>query len=214
MAFERGTASDATLIGGQVGMTGNVGATKLTGAVGYYDVGAVKDEITTANTQLGCNANTAFFGGPNGNTTFTDINGCSHLANDFNMIEALAQAEFKIGAQPLTLFAQYTQNQEASDLDIGYSAGFVIGKAANPHTWEFGYTYQKTEKDAQFGQFVDSDFGGGLTDVDGSAVKFGYAAAKNWVLNGTYFKNKRFVDATGATELDYDRYQIDLNFKF
>ena len=33
---ERGTASDATLIGGQVGMTGNVGATKLTGAVGYY----------------------------------------------------------------------------------------------------------------------------------------------------------------------------------
>ena len=27
-------------------------------------------------------------------------------------------------------------------------------------------------------------------------------------------KNKRFVDATGATERDYDRYQIDLNFKF
>ena len=77
------------------------------------------------------------------------------------MIEALAQAEFKVGAQPLTLFAHYTQNQEASDLDTGYSAGFVIGKAANPHTWEFGYTYQKTEKDAQFGQFVDSDFGGG-----------------------------------------------------
>ena len=70
------------------------------------------------------------------------------------------------------------------------------------------------EKDAQFGQFVDSDFGGGVTDVDGSIVKIGYAPAKNWVLNGTYFMNNRFVDAPGATERSYDRYQIDLNWKF
>jgi hypothetical protein len=45
-------------------------------------------------------------------------------------------------------------------------------------------------------------------------LKVGYAPAKNWVLNGTYFMNKRFVDAIGATASDYDRYQIDLNFKF
>ena len=38
--------------------------------------------------------------------------------------------------------------------------------------------------------------------------------AKNWVLNTTYFLNDRIVDATGATERDYDRYRIDLNFKF
>ncbi len=70
------------------------------------------------------------------------------------------------------------------------------------------------EKDAQFGQFIDSDFGGGVTDVDGSVFRFGYAPAKNWLLNGTYFMNNRFVDAPGATERSYDRYQIDLNFKF
>ena len=47
-----------------------------------------------------------------------------------------------------------------------------------------------------------------------SVIKIGYAPAKNWVLNGTYFMNNRFVDAPGATERSYDRYQIDLNWKF
>ena len=211
---ERSTDSDATLLGGQVGLTGNVGAAKLTGAVGYFDVGAVQGEVTSTNTEIGCTANPAFFGGSQGNTTLTSASGCSLLANDFNMIEAIAQADFKVGAQPLTVFAQFVQNQEASDLDTGYSAGFTVGKASNPHTWELGYAYQKTEKDAQFGQFVDSDFAGGLTDVDGSVFKIAYAPAKSWVVNGTYFKNSRFIDAAGATELDYDRYQIDLNLKF
>ena len=87
-------------------------------------------------------------------------------------------------------------------------------------TWEFGYAYQKTEKDALFGQFVDSDFGGGLTDTDGSVFKIAYVPAKNWTLNGTYFLNSRFIDVpitvAGApkTGLDYDRYQIDFNVKF
>ena len=215
---ERSAATDATLLGAQIGMTGNVGGAKLTGAVSYYDVGAVQDEITTfraaSSTATACAFNTAFFGGPQGNTTVADADGCAHLLNDYNMIQALVQAEMKVGSQPLTLFADYIQNQEADDLDKGYALGVTLGKASNPGTWEVGYVWQKTEKDAQFGQFVDSDFGGGVTDVDGSVFKVGYAVAKNWALNGTYFLNKRFVDATGATERDYKRYQIDLNFKF
>lgn len=216
---ERGTATDATLLGAQLGFKTDVGPAKLIGAVGYYDVGAVQGEIATsttpsdANPVPDCTANTAFFGGPQGNTTVSD-GVCTRLLNDFNMIEALVQAELKLGSQPLTLFADYIQNQEADDLDTGTSFGVTLGKAANPGTWEIGYVWQKMEKDAQFGQFVDSDFGGGVTDVDGSVLKVGYAVAKNWVLNGTYFKNKRFIDATGATERDYDRYQLDLNFKF
>jgi hypothetical protein len=129
------------------------------------------------------------------------------------MIEALGQAEFTVANQPLQVWAQYIQNNEADDLDTGWLAGFNWGKAGNPQTFEFGYAYGKIEKDAQFGQFVDSDFGGGVTDVDGSIFKIGYAPAKNWLLNGTYFMNKRFVDA-GAEDLSYDRYQIDLNWKF
>ena len=179
----------------------------------YFDVGSVEGEVTTTNPALACTANPAFFGGSQGNSTVTNPAGCATLANDFNMVEALAQAEFAVGGQPLQLWAQYIRNDEADDLDTGWLAGFNWGRAANPMTWEFGYAYGVVEKDAQFGQFVDSDFGGGVTDVDGSIFKIGYAPAKNWLLNGTYFMNKRFVDA-GAEDLSYDRYQIDLNWKF
>jgi outer membrane murein-binding lipoprotein Lpp len=210
---ERSTADDATLVGGQFGLTGQFGGVKLTGAVGYFDVGSVRGQVTTTNT-VPCTANGAFFGGPQGNTTVLNGAGCPTLVNDYNMIEALAQAEFTIANQPLQIFAQYIQNQEVDDLDSGYLAGFNWGKASNPMSWEFGYAYGVIEKDAQFGQFVDSDFGGGVTDVDGGVFKFGFAPAKNWVVNGTYFMNTRFIDAPGAIEQDYDRYQIDLNFKF
>ncbi len=210
---ERSTAADATLLGGQLGVTGDLGRVKLTGAVGYFDVGAVQGQVTTTNTTP-CAANPAIFGGPQGNTTVLNAAGCPILVNDYNMIEGTAQAELSLGNQPLQIYAQYIQNLETDVLDTGYLAGFNFGKAGNPHTWEFGYAYAVIEKDAQFGQFVDSDFGGGVTDVDGSVFKIGYAPAKNWVLNGTYFMNNRFVDAPGATERNYDRYQIDLNYKF
>ncbi len=211
---ERSTLADSTLVGGQLGLTGQVGPAKLTGAVGYFDVGAVEGQTTVTNSTLGCTANTVFFNGStNGNTTRVNGRGCTVLANDVNMIEALGQAEFTVANQPLQVWAQYIRNNEAEDLDTGWLAGFNWGKAVNPQTFEFGYAYGKIEKDAQFGQSVDSDFGGGVTDVDGSIFKIGYAPAKNWLLNGTYFMNKRFVDA-GAEDLSYDRYQIDLNWKF
>ena len=211
---ERSTANDATLLGGQLGMAGQIGGVKLTGAVGYFDVGSVQGEITTLSTSTPCANNTAFFGGAQGNTTVLDALGCPVLVNDYNMVEALAQAEMTVANQPLQIWAQFIQNNEADDLDTGWLAGFNWGKASNPRSWEFGYAYGAIEKDAQFGQFVDSDFAGGVTDVDGSIIKLGFAPAKNWVLNGTYFLNNRFVDAPGATEQNYDRYQIDLNWKF
>ena len=208
---ERSAASDATMLGGQLGLTGNIGSAKLTGAIGYYDLGSVEGKVTTTNTTP-CAANPVFFGGPQGNTTVLNDSGCPVLANDFNIIEGLVQADLNVGRYPLTLFAHYLQNQEAEDLDTAWNAGFALGKAGNPKTWELGYFYQVVEKDSQFGQFTDSDFGGGVTDTEGSVIRFGYAPAKNWVLNGTYFLNQRFIDV--GTERDYDRYQIDLNFKF
>lgn len=208
---ERSTAADASLIGGQLGLKGDLGGMKLTGAVGYFDVGAVQGQVTATPSGCATAFNNAFFGGAQGNTTVT-LAGCPRLLNDFNMIHVLGQAELKLGSLPLVVFADFIQNQEADDLDTGYAAGFTLGKAGEPWTWELGYAYQTTEKDAAFGQFVDSDFAGGLTDAEGSVLRIGLAPAKNWTLNGTYFLNKRFVDV--GTERDYDRLQIDMNYKF
>lgn len=217
---ERSAASDATLSGGQLGLKTGIGRGTFTGAVGYYDVGAVQNKVVSAISPTTCTANPAFFGGAtNGNLTVDDngatAGGCNRLLNDFNMIEALAQFDITLGKLPLSFFGNYIQNQEADEEDTGYSAGVTLGKASDPRTWEVGYLYQDMEKDAQFGQFVDSDFGSGTTGSKGSTFKFGYAFAKNWTFNGTYFMNKRRTgNAIAAPELDYDRYQLDLNYKF
>lgn len=208
---ESSNSSDANVVGAQVGFKSS-GPIKFTGAVGYYDVGAVQDEITT--TAGTCTANNAFFGGPQGNQTYTGA-GCARLLNDYNLIEALAQVEFKLGSLPLVVFADYIQNNEADEEDTGYAGGVTLGKASDPRTWEIGYVYQDMEKNAQFGQFVDSDFGGGITGSKGHVVRAAYAVAKNWTVNGAYLKNERRTgNSLTATPFDYDRYQLDLNFKF
>ena len=208
---ERSTSSDSTLLGGQVGMTSSLGVTKLTAAAAYFDVGTVEGEVVAMPSGCTTAFNPAFFGGAQGNTTVT-VGGCPLLANDFNMVQLLGMAEFKIGSQPLVLFADYLQNQEADDLDTAYSAGFTFGRASALRSWEIGYAYQVVEKDAQFGQFVDSDFGGGLTDTEGGVIRVGFVPFAGFVLNGTYFMNKRFVDV--GTKRDYTRWQLDLNYRF
>ena len=206
-----GFGDGGTLFGTQLGWKHDYGAVKFLGAVNYIDVGGLQGEVTNAAT--GCVVNAAFFGGAQGNTTFTDGLGCTRLMDDYNLVEALAQADFKVGGRiPVVVFGDYLRNQRASDHDTGYSLGFGVGKAADPHSWEFGYAWQSLEKDAQFGQFTDSDFGGGITDTRGSVFKFGYAPAKSWTVNATYFLNQRFVNV--GTKSDYDRWQLDLNYKF
>jgi hypothetical protein len=216
---ETGPTSDANMVGAQLGLKGDLGGMKWSVAGMYYDLGAVQGEVTAQPAGCATPFNTTFFGGAQGNSTVT-VGGCPLLLNDFNVWEALAQLDFTLGSLPLTVFANYAQNTEATELDTAAAAGFTLGRASNPRTWEIGYIYQATEKNALFGQFVDSDFGGGITDVDGSVFKIGFAPARNWTLNGTYFMNARFNDVPQVvggvpqTDLDYNRYQIDFNLRF
>ncbi len=77
------------------------------------------------------------------------------------------------------------------------------------------------EKDALYGQYIDSDFGGGNTDAKGSIIKVGYAFARNWTFNVTYFLNETNIDVPATVagvgsvlDRDYKRLQLDLNFKY
>jgi hypothetical protein len=201
---------------------------KWTAAAMYYDLGAVQNEVTTIIAPSGmlpavCAAgllNNAFFGGAQGNTTFNNGDNCNRLLNDFNIWEVLAQTEFSLGSLPLTLYANYSENTEADDFNTAYGAGFTLGRASTPRSWELGYVYANIEKDGLFGQFMDSDFGGGLTDTKGSVFRLIYAPARNWTINATYFLNERFVDVpitvggVPITGSDYDRYQIDFNVRY
>ncbi|MBV6416719.1 MAG: hypothetical protein CMLOHMNK_01334 [Steroidobacteraceae bacterium] len=214
---ESGSGADASLLGGQLGVNATLGGgTTLTAAVGYFDVGSVQGAVTANSSTPTCAASKVFFGGAQGNRTDV-VGGCRQLRDDYDLVEVLAKADFKFGGLPVSVFGDYIRNRAALDGDTGYAVGVTLGKAGGAKTWELSYVYQDMEQNAQFGQFVDSDFGSGTTYSKGSVVKAAWSPAKNWTLNGTYFVNERVLPGPAAvaeTWRDYDRLQLDLNYKF
>lgn len=210
---ERGAAGESSMGGGQLGWKSTLGAGQLTLAAGLFDFNSVRRR------------NPFFNASSNGNTTTTAgcIGGASScLAYDYNLIEGIAEYTRPLAGRPLTLFADYITNDAAGNgLDTALSAGFSWGRAADPRTWEVGYFYQRAEKDAVFAQFIDSDLGGGNTDHGGHVIRAGYAIAKNWTANLTWHLGQTNMDVPTTIpgvgpvrDRDYERLQLDLNFKY
>ncbi|MDQ2641682.1 MAG: putative porin [Pseudomonadota bacterium] len=210
---ERAATGESSMGGGQVGWKSALGGGQLTLAAGLFDFNSVRGR------------NPFFNGSANGNTT--TATGCiggatTCLAWDYNLIEGSAEYTRPVGGRPLTLFADYISNDAADNgFDTALSVGFTWGRATDPRTWEVGYFYQQAGKDAVFGQFIDSDLGGGNTDYGGHVVRAGYAIARNWTANLTWHVGHTNRDApvtiaaVGTVhDRDYERLQLDLNFKY
>ncbi len=234
-----GTNTDSIMYGAQVGYRIPFSdSVKLTLAATYFNYDGVQGY------------NPLFGGSAFGNTTTTSAAVCSRtlaagtacLLSDYDIVEGFADLTATVAGRPLRVFLDYAQNTEAEvnptageKLDTATALGFTYGAAsAVPGTWEFGAVYQKTEKDALFGQLLDSDFADGNTDGDGIAIRGGYTVARNWTLNGTLFLNKLSNDVAqtvtvfntatpalydtiaipGVVDRDYKRLQLDLNFRF
>jgi hypothetical protein len=215
---------DTAMIGAQLGLKFSLFGGETRAAVHYYDV-------------MGADRFNPFaIGSPNGNTTVTGlVNGTAVqvLAYDYNVFMGSAEIGATLGKLPFSLWADYADNG-ASDVDVNtaYAVGLILGKAGNPRTWEAGLSYQEIGKDALFAQWIDSDFADGVADADGYVLRLAYAPTRNVVLNGTYFMNTRHVcgPVTSTTDptptnrqclpggadydLDYDRIQLDFNYKF
>jgi hypothetical protein len=234
-----GTNTDSIMFGGQVGYKIPFSDTvKMTVAASYMDFDGVQGW------------NPLFGASSFGNTTTTNASFCNRtiaagtacLLTDYDIVEVFADLTASVGGKPLRFFADYAQNTAAEvnpvageKLDTAYSAGISFNAAtAAKGTWEMGLIYQQVEKDALFGQLLDSDFGDGNTDTKGFALRGGYTVARNWTLNATLFLNDLandvpqsvtvFNEATAAPydtqvitdvfDRDYKRLQLDLNFRF
>jgi hypothetical protein len=199
---ENSASSDSLLFGGQAAVKHKFAVADndahLMAGVSYYDYGAIEAEDTFFD-------DTDSFG----NTVLAD----GTYAEDFNEFEVFGEFGMKIRDIPVAVFADYVQNLEANDEDTGWSAGFKVGKAKEPKSWEFRYLYKEVEQDAVVGLFTDSDFGGGGTNVDGHEVNLAYQLAKNWQLAASYFNNQTGI-ANDDEEEDYQRLQLDVIFKF
>jgi hypothetical protein len=234
-----GTNTDSMMFGGQLGYRWPISdSMRLTLAGTYMDYQGVQ----------GYNP---FFGGSSfGNTTTTSASVCSRTLaagtacalSDFNVVEASADLTASVAGKPLRVFVDYAQNTAAEvnptageKLDTAMAFGVLYGAAsATKGSWEFGVLYQQIEKDALFGQLVDSDFGDGNTDAQGYVLRGAWTFARNWTVNGTLFINQLANDVpqsvtvfnegtpaiydtqiiSGVFDRDYKRLQLDLNFKF
>lgn len=222
---ERSTSADSNMVGAQIGWRGDVASgTRLTLAALYNDHTAVKGYNAVQDGALPANA----FG--NSTTTSTAI--CrpgiaTCIASDFDIAEAFAEVAFTVGGRPLSFMVDYAQNVgedvvgPGAGLDTAYSAGVQYGRVSTVHSWELGLLYQKVENNALYGQWVDSDFGGGLTGTDGYVLRGGYGFGRNFRLNATYFLNHQNIDIPTTiagvgpvTDRGYRRLQLDLNASF
>lgn len=131
---------------------------------------------------------------------------------DYQELELFADLGFKLAGLPMSVFADYVKNSDADEFDTGWAAGLLVGAAKAKGTWEASYAYQDLEADAVFGLLTDSDFGGGGTDNSGHVLRGAYALTDKWNLAFSYFINT--IDENTGTEQDYDRLQLDMNFKY
>ena len=223
---ERASMADSTMSGAQVGWRGQVArGARLTLAAAYFDHGAVRGYNAVQAPDI---AN-AF-----GNSTSTDPTLCrpgitACIANDFNVAEVFGEVATQVVGRPLAVFVDFAHNSKAdvapatasgSSLDTAYSAGFQYGRVSAVRSWEVGYLYQHIENDALYGQWVDSDFGGGNTGSRGHVFRVGYGLGRNFRVNGAYFLNETNMDVpavvNGASIFDreYKRFQLDVNMSF
>lgn len=191
--------NDAFSWGLQGGAKFNMGAVGLTTTLGYFD-------FPTAG-------NEAFFDDDFfGNSSIDGV-----YLYDYQMVELGAELGMNLFDMPLSVFANYVNNQDADEYDTGWQAGAKIGKASNRGAWEFAYRYQDLEADAVLGLLSDSDFAGGGTDGKGHILQGAYGLSKKWKVGFTWFLDneageKNLADQGGA--LNYDRIMLDTAFKF
>jgi hypothetical protein len=216
---ERSARADSNMAGAQLGWRNDIASgVRLTLAAGYFAHNAVEGYNTVQDTTLPGNA----FGNSVSAVCRPGITAC--IANDFDIFEVAGDLAMTLGGRPFTLFFDYGNNGQAdfssatipSGLDTAWALGFQWGRVTGARTWEVGYIHQVTEKDALFGQWIDSDFAAGLTDGDGGAFRFGYGFARNFRINATYFLNDLNNDVASANGFDteYKRLQLDVNMSF
>jgi hypothetical protein len=131
---------------------------------------------------------------------------------NYELLTAGAEFSLNVVELPLSLFAQYIQNEDVDDLDTGYLAGVRLGQARKRGSWQVRYEYRDLEADATFGLWTDSDFAGGGTDGKGHTLSGAYAITDRWTFGFTYMDSERGVDLGDSD--DYKRLMIDTAFRY
>ncbi|GAB5449698.1 MAG: putative porin [Halioglobus sp.] len=192
---------DDVIWGGQIGASFDLGESMtLTAALKYLD-------IPTKGRRALDPDDPDFFG----NSSIV-VGGEDVYAVDYNLFNGSVDLSMRVADMPLSLYADYVQNEDADDLDTGYIAGIKLGKAKKKGSWQVQYQYQVLEADATLGLLTDSDFSGGGTDGEGHKFGVKYALDSKWSIGATYFDTSTGVDL--GNDADYQRLMLDTAFSY
>ncbi len=203
---ERSSSDDSYLAGGQALFTYNLSNKNGSVILGssYFSYGNTKGFPTFYKSD-DSKGNTATAMTVNDETVY-------YYDTDFELIEVFGAFNFKAGHTHVTVMGDYATNTAADSLKNGLLVGLSIGKIKKPGSWALRYTYRNLEKDAVVGAFTHSDFGGGGTDARGHEINGSYQLMDNTTFAVTYFNNQIGLETNNKT--DYQKWQIDLKFKF
>ena len=191
---EKKTEDDVILYGAQGGLGSKLNDDiKIWAGVGYYTLTGAEGSMPV------------FDGDSFGNSV--DENG--YYLTGFDEVEVSAELSSKIGELPVSVVGDYVTNTAADENNMGWLVGFSAGKAKDPGSMAFAYSYRKLEQDAVIGAFTDSDFIGGGTDGSGHEFGFGYMINKQVKAEASFFLNKIGVE----NGKDFKRLMLDVSMK-
>jgi len=194
---ERSASDNSLLYAAQAGLKLSVGeVAQLTTGLGYFAYTETAGNLPFHN------------GRARGNTVDADGN----YVFDYRNTELFAELDTAVGDWPLQVFGHYTRNGEVNREDTAYAFGVRFGRANKPRRMEFIGMYENIEADALIGTFNDADFGGGGTDSRGYIFNARYSYNEGVFFSATLFVNS--VEQFQGVEHDYDRIQLDIEFRF
>jgi hypothetical protein len=189
------TTSDARHQGLQVGYDLKDDAAEWRFALGYNDFTGVQGA-------------TPFL---NGLSYGNSLNSDGTFASKFEIVELSGQWIGRTAFGTITVFAHGASNSQAASDGDAYAGGIDFSPPRQLSSWHASYEYADIGQDSLFGQLLDGDFGGGVTDSRGHVFRVAYRPAARASATLSYFDNR--VGSSSA-EHDFQLLQLDIDFTF
>jgi len=166
-----------------------------------------------------------------GDTTADNQTGINSLL----VLDVPAEIGWKIGELPMRIFGDFAVNFDADDRAAAaghpgkgdqryaYEIGLGVGQLKAKHDWEIRAWWQHTDQYSLDPNLVDSDIFDSRVNMEGVAVKAGYALADAIVFNLTWaygWRSNSLFGTGGVGDIpinpldEYQIFQADLNVKF
>ena len=112
------------------------------------------------------------------------------LVNDYRLLDLQLVAHAQAGRWPIDARLDFVNNLGADDANEGARASVSMGDRTQPHGWEFGYTFQRIQRDAVMAAFNSDDWWF-HSAVRGHLVWIGYGIDSTWNLRLAGFHERR-----------------------